>query len=174
LVNQIASGSKSTFYTIAYLCNTFVKEIKFSADMRSTTIISLVFLWPLLKVYGQVKAEDPAPYYIFSIYFGGGSYFIDPGQTEGLYDWLDGIPGLEEHEISIHGHTDDIGGREYNQMLSEYRSRTALQKLLDKGLPREQIFLRDFGELNPLFDNNSWEGRRKNRRVDIIVRPLIL
>lgn len=147
---------------------------KINLPMRSTTIIFLIFFWSLSKVCAQVKKEDPAPHYIFSIYFGGGSYYIDPLQTEALYDWLEGIPGLEEHEISIHGHTDDIGGREYNQMLSEYRSRTALQRLLDKGLPREQIFLRDFGELNPLFDNNTWEGRRKNRRVDIIVRPLVL
>jgi flagellar motor protein MotB len=31
----------------------------------------------------------------------------------------------------------------------------------------------DFGQLNPLFDNNTWEGRQKNRRVDIIVWPPI-
>ena len=104
----------------------------------------------------------------------GGSYYIDPEQTEELYQWLDGIPGLEDHEISIHGHTDDIGGKEYNQVLSQFRSERAFQKLIEKGIPKEQILLKDFGELNPLYDNNTWEGRRKNRRVDIIVKPLVL
>lgn len=141
--------------------------------MRQITF-SLMLLSCAYFANAQAKGDDLEPYYIFSIYFGGGSYYIDQGQTNDLYEWLEGIPGLEEHEISIHGHTDDIGGREYNQMLSEYRCQAALRKLLDKGLPRNQIFLRDFGQLNPLFDNNTWEGRMKNRRVDIIVKPLIL
>ncbi len=141
--------------------------------MRPIILFSF-FLSPLLaQIYAQ-PGKDPEPYYIFSIYFGGGSYYIDPEQTEGLYQWLDGIPGLEDHEISIHGHTDDIGGKEYNQVLSQFRSERAFQKLIEKGIPKEQILLKDFGELNPLYDNNTWEGRRKNRRVDIIVKPLVL
>ncbi|MBK6947244.1 MAG: OmpA family protein [Haliscomenobacter sp.] len=138
---------------------------------------TLIFFSCLLPLFAHLQAqpgEDPEPYYLFSIYFGGGSYYIDPEQTEALYEWLDGIPGLEDHEISIHGHTDDIGGKEYNQVLSQFRSEQAFQKLIEKGIPKEQILLKDFGELNPLYDNNTWEGRRKNRRVDIIVKPLVL
>lgn len=141
--------------------------------MRPIFLLAFLFLCAG-SLHAQTRKDDPEPYYIFSIYFGGGSYLIDPSQTQSLYEWLESIPGLEEHEISIHGHTDDIGSREYNQMLSEYRCQSALQKLLEKGLPKEQIFLRDFGELNPVYDNNTWEGRLKNRRVDIIVKPLIL
>jgi flagellar motor protein MotB len=35
------------------------------------------------------------------------------------------------------------------------------------------ITIQDFGQFNPLFDNSTWEGRRKNRRVDVIVWPPI-
>lgn len=137
-------------------------------------LLCLLLLVACLQAGISQNRKDPDPYYIFSIYFGGGSYYIDPGQVEELYKWLDGIPGIEDHEISIHGHTDDIGSREYNQMLSQMRTDAALQRLLQKGLPKDQIFIRDFGELNPIYDNSTWEGRRKNRRVDIIIRPLII
>src|SRR5258707_11207204 len=47
-----------------------------------------------------------------SIYFPGGSYFIDEDQANDLYHWLDSIPNLsEKFEIQLISHTDPIGGR---------------------------------------------------------------
>lgn len=120
------------------------------------------------------QSDDGPPYHIFSIYFGGGSWYIDAEQTQELYEWIDGIEGIENHEISIHGHTDDIGSVEYNQWLSRNRCQAAFQKLIEKGIPGEQISIADFGEKNPVYDNSTWEGKLRNRRVDIIIRPLIL
>ena len=133
----------------------------------------LLLLFVCTVVHGQIEKELE-DYYIFSIYFGGGSYFIDEGQSQELYQWIDGIPNVEQHAISIHSHTDDIGGKEYNDWLSQMRSESALRKLLQKGIPQEIISIEDFGELNPVFDNSTWEGKLKNRRVDIIIRPLPL
>lgn len=118
--------------------------------------------------------EEDAPYYIHSIYFGGGSYYVTEQQVEELNKWLDEIPNVENNEISIHSHTDDIGGKEYNEWLSRMRSETALQLLLQRDIPRETIMIEDFGELNPVYDNSTWEGRLKNRRVDIIIKKVIL
>lgn len=119
------------------------------------------------------QAEEP-PYYIHSIYFGGGSYYIDPNQAQELHDWLESIPNIENCEISVHGHTDDIGGKEYNQWLSEMRTESTLQLLILKNIPRETISIEDFGELNPIYDNSTWEGKLKNRRVDVIIKPIVL
>ncbi len=131
------------------------------------------FLSSSALIAQQIEEELPS-YYIFSIYFGGGSYYIDSGQKQELYEWLDGIPRIEEHAISIHSHTDDIGSKEYNDWLSKMRSESALRKLLEKGIPGDIITIEDFGELNPVYDNSTWEGKLKNRRVDIIIRPLPL
>ena len=131
----------------------------------------LVFGVYLSQAQIEKELED---YYIFSIYFGGGSYYITPEQAQELNLWLDGIPDIEQHAISIHSHTDDIGGKEYNAWLSKMRSESALRKLLQKGLPNDIISIEDFGELNPVYDNSTWEGKLKNRRVDIIIRPLPL
>ena len=119
--------------------------------------------------------ENPEPgYYIFSIYFGGGSHYVSPDQEQELYKWLNGIPGVEYHRISVHSHTDDIGGRQYNEWLSQMRSNAAIEKLINHGIAPERISVEDFGELNPVYDNSTWEGKLKNRRVDIIIKPVEL
>ncbi len=111
---------------------------------------------------------------IKSIYFGGGSWYIDEYQIAELYHFIDSLPGAMSFTISIHSHTDNVGGVEFNQMLSEYRSKAALQILLRKGYLRDVIKIKDFGLYNPIFDNSTFEGRIKNRRVDIIFWPQVL
>ena len=120
------------------------------------------------------QSDEGPPYHIFSIYFGGGSWYIDEEQSVELFEWLDSIEGLENHEISIHGHTDDIGSIEYNRLLAHHRCESAFGKLLEKGIPGEVISVTEFGEESPVFDNSTWSGKLKNRRVDIIIRPLVL
>jgi outer membrane protein OmpA-like peptidoglycan-associated protein len=128
-----------------------------------------------LPVFSTLSAQDQEPpYYIHSIYFGGGSSYIDQLQIDELHQWLDAIPNIENCEISIHGHTDDIGSYEYNQWLSKMRTEAALLQLLLKSIPEEIISIEDFGELNPIYDNSTWEGKLKNRRVDIIIKPILL
>ena len=59
---------------------------------------------------------------IRSIYFGGGSYYISDNQRSAINHFLDSLPHLENYQISISSHTDNIGGVEYNQWLSQMRS----------------------------------------------------
>lgn len=108
-----------------------------------------------------------------SIFFGGGSYYVDEEQSRELFQLLDTIPNLELYQISIYSHTDNIGSRHYNKWLSEMRSQAAFEKLLIKNIPIENISIKAFGEENPYFDNDKWEGKLLNRRVDIIFWPIV-
>ena len=146
--------------------------ISFKAPDMKNALVLLLCLTTSIVLTGQSEADSPN-YYIFSIYFGGGSYYIDSEQTQDLYDWLDGIEGAEDMEISIHSHTDNIGSKQYNDWLSQMRSESAIIKLMEKGLRQEMMSIEDFGELNPIYDNSTWEGKLKNRRVDIILRPIL-
>ena len=122
-------------------------------------------------IFAQSKSES---IYIQSIYFGGGDYRIDENQKQDVYNFLESIPNIEEYEISVHGHTDDIGGVEYNQWLSEMRSEMVVRQLILKNIPRESIGIKDFGELNPIYDNSTWEGKLKNRRADIVLKKIVM
>ncbi len=108
-----------------------------------------------------------------SIYFDGGSYFIDEFQVKELSDWLDSIPNLlEKYEIQLISHTDPVGGKRYNQWLSRMRSEAVLQLLMEKDIPERLIHIKDWGLENPVYANDNWQGRVMNRRVDVIVHPV--
>lgn len=111
---------------------------------------------------------------IKSIYFGGGSYYVDELQLEELYQFMDSIENIFQYHITIHSHTDNIGGAAYNEWLSEQRSQAVIEKLINRAIPEELIQRRDFGQFNPIYDNNTWLGRLKNRRVDIIFWPMVM
>ena len=121
--------------------------------------------------FGQAQ---PEAYILKSIYFGGGSYFIDEYQIEELKQLVDSVQDIRDYTITIHSHTDNIGGAEYNEWLSEMRGDAVIERLLNLNFKSNQIEKRDFGQFNPVYDNNTWEGRRRNRRVDIIFWPVVM
>jgi outer membrane protein OmpA-like peptidoglycan-associated protein len=109
-----------------------------------------------------------------SIYFDGGSYYVDDFQAEDLAHWLDSIPSLlDKYEIQLISHTDPVGGVRYNQWLSRMRSETVFQLLVMKDIPEKMIHIKDWGLDNPVYENDSYEGMMKNRRVDVILRPVV-
>jgi len=109
---------------------------------------------------------------IKSIYFGGGSHYVDYEQLTELRNFLKKLGDINRYIISIHSHTDNIGGAEYNEWLSQMRSESVIFHLVNENVPPNNIHIRDFGQFNPVFDNQDWLGRRKNRRVDIIFEPI--
>lgn len=109
-----------------------------------------------------------------SIYFDGGSYYIDEYQAADLAHFLDSIPNLlEKYEIQLISHTDPVGGMRYNQWLSRMRSEAVLEQILLRDIPQEKVHIKDWGLENPVYDNSSFVGRIMNRRVDVIIRPVV-
>ena len=127
----------------------------------------------IIGLYSASLAQEN-PQHQISIFFGGGSYYISEDQRQGLQEFLHKIPHVEQFNITIHSHTDNIGGVEFNDWLSKMRSNSALEELLLNNIKQEMIEIKDFGLHNPIYDNSTWEGKLKNRRVDIFLWPLAL
>lgn len=109
-----------------------------------------------------------------SIYFRGGSYYVDEDQQEELSQWLDSIPNLlEKYQIQLTSHTDPIGGREFNEWLSRMRSESVFQILIEKSIPDQFIHIKDWSYDNAVYRNDSNYGRMLNRRVDVILHPIV-
>lgn len=109
-----------------------------------------------------------------SIYFDGGSWYIDDYQVTELTHWIDSIPNLlDKYEIQLISHTDPIGGKEYNEWLSQMRSGAVFKLLLDQNIPEKKISIKDWGLDNPVYENDNWRGRIMNRRVDVIIHPIV-
>jgi outer membrane protein OmpA-like peptidoglycan-associated protein len=130
-------------------------------------MLVLIFYSPFQSAWGQTPASDDPM--MHSIYFGGGDYTIYPEEEEALAEFLQKIPRMDTYIISIQSHTDDIGSLDYNQWLSRMRSRATYRKLLELGLKADQLIIEDYGETSPVFDNSTWEGKLRNRRVDIVL-----
>jgi len=135
-------------------------------------IFTIVLFSIALVAQGQHHHEADQIYK--SIFFGGGSYYIDDEQAGTLVHWLDSIPNLlEKYEIHLVSHTDPIGGKEYNEWLSEMRAQAVQQLLLDSSIPEHKISKKSWGLENPIYSNDTYSGMQMNRRVDVILYPII-
>jgi OOP family OmpA-OmpF porin len=77
---------------------------------------------------------------------------------------------LMEHpeilKVEVQGHTDNRGGKKYNQKLSEKRSASVVKWLVKKGnIDATRLTSHGYGMEEPITDNDTSEGRQKNRRV---------
>ena len=77
------------------------------------------------------------------------------------------IPNTKGYLLVVEGDTDSIGSATYNYKLSERRADSVVQYLSSKNVPAYKIYLIGLGEDKHVADNNTAEGRAKNRRVDV-------
>jgi outer membrane protein OmpA-like peptidoglycan-associated protein len=132
--------------------------------------LQLIFCLLLAVGYANAQQDEIRK----SIYFGGGSYEIDTAQVIGLSRWLDSIPHLlDKYEIQLISHTDPIGGKRYNEWLSKMRSEAVHSILTSKDIPERIIHVKDWAFGNPVYSNRSYRGMSMNRRVDVILHPLV-
>ncbi len=71
--------------------------------------------------------------------------------------------------VRIEGHTDDRGGDDYNQRLSEKRATSILRYLLDGGVGADRLEAVGYGEVRPIDSNETEDGRERNRRVEFTI-----
>jgi outer membrane protein OmpA-like peptidoglycan-associated protein len=84
---------------------------------------------------------------------------------------LDNIADLmaknPSYKIRISGHADNVGPDDYNRKLSEKRSKACFDYLQSKGVSATRMALIGLGEGVPAADNQTEEGRQRNRRVEV-------
>lgn len=75
----------------------------------------------------------------------------------------------EIKKLRIEGHTDSKGSARYNQLLSQRRAQAVVNYLVGKGIARERLVAKGFGESRPIATNKTNRGRARNRRVEMII-----
>ena len=73
-------------------------------------------------------------------------------------------------EVTIDGHTDNIGSDKVNKPLSIKRAEATKKYLVSKGINGDRLVTAGFGSTQPVADNKTKEGRRKNRRIEIKIK----
>jgi outer membrane protein OmpA-like peptidoglycan-associated protein len=103
------------------------------------------------------------------VLFDTGKYSLKPGAREKLAKVagiLISYPGLN---IEVGGYTDNVGGDEMNQKLSENRASTVLNYLVEQGVTTNSVSSKGYGNTLPVASNDNAAGRQENRRVELVV-----
>jgi outer membrane protein OmpA-like peptidoglycan-associated protein len=103
------------------------------------------------------------------VLFDTGQYSLKPGAREKLAKVagiLIAYPGLN---IEVGGYTDNVGGDEMNQKLSENRAGAVLKYLVEQGVTTNSLSSKGFGNTSPVASNDNSAGRQENRRVELVV-----
>ncbi|MBK9170804.1 MAG: OmpA family protein [Bryobacterales bacterium] len=103
------------------------------------------------------------------VLFDTGKYSLRPLAREKLAKVagiVSGHPGLK---LDVEGHTDSVGGDDYNQRLSEQRGGAVRDFLTQQGMPANSVTMRGYGKTQPVASNDTSAGRQQNRRVELVI-----
>jgi len=108
------------------------------------------------------------------VLFDTGQYSLKPGAREKLAKVAGIILGHPGLKIAVEGHTDSVGGDEYNLKLSENRANSVRAYLVSQSIDPAAVTAKGFGKTMPVADNSTAAGRQVNRRVELVVSGEIL
>jgi len=108
------------------------------------------------------------------VLFDTGKYSLKPGAREKLAK-VAGIllayPGIN---VQVGGYTDNVGGDDMNQALSEQRAGSVRDYLVESGVNSNSVTAKGYGNTRPVATNNDATGRQQNRRVELVVSGEII
>lgn len=125
----------------------------FSTNATQNVIASQVSLTTDKPMFESAKAE-----------------VTDPQQLASLRGFLKGyVQSLDKtSKIYVVGHTDSSGSAQFNQLLSEKRAKFIASELVRAGAHPDILFYEGVGESQPIASNQTEEGKRKNRRFELL------
>jgi outer membrane protein OmpA-like peptidoglycan-associated protein len=135
---------------------------------------------PIAKVNTDFKKPESAAsvdaspkkeevFILDDVLFDFNSYRLNEQHTAGLDSLIEILNQNKKIIIRISGHTDKSGNERYNLTLSRDRAEAVAIYLIDHAIEEERIGFEGYGSTRPLAANDTEEGRKKNRRVEIVM-----
>jgi outer membrane protein OmpA-like peptidoglycan-associated protein len=106
---------------------------------------------------------------VSDVLFDTASATLKPGAREKLARVAGILASHPDLHIEIEGHTDNVGGDDYNLRLSERRAESVRAYLVMQKIPPATVGTEGFGESRPVVSNATAAGRQQNRRVELVV-----
>jgi outer membrane protein OmpA-like peptidoglycan-associated protein len=104
------------------------------------------------------------------IFFDQSLHALRPESFEELNKLVNTLYKYPELKILIVGHTDNVGDFNLNVQLSKERARAVADYLISKGIAEDRVESKGFGSLYPVAPNTTEENKKKNRRVEFVVK----
>ena len=111
-------------------------------------------------------------YRLNDIFFTTNSFELNERSKRILQEFILFLESNPKVKIEIQGHTDNVGKKADNQILSQNRARVVYEYLIEKGIKSSRLTHKGFGPDKPVADNESEEGRALNRRTVFVIRGM--
>ena len=141
-------------------------EFEVSNGNKNIYLTNLRIAKGAVPLYDRMMSEGK--FITYGITFDVGKSTIKPesmGEINRIVQLMTENPDLK---FSVEGHTDSTGNAASNQTLSEARSQAIVAKLVELGIASDRLTAVGKGQNSPIADNNTDEGRAKNRRVEFV------
>jgi hypothetical protein len=102
----------------------------------------------------------------------GSSVLTQSGKDE-LVALVAALNFYDDLTVEIEGHTDDVGSERDNFLISVERAKAVETYLRDQGINPARLTVRGYGEIRPIDDNTTSEGRARNRRIEVLVTGVL-
>jgi len=103
------------------------------------------------------------------VLFTSGRADLRPGATDNLNKLVNFLDKYPDRNAAIQGYTDNVGGDDYNQGLSERRADSVKSYLTGQGIGSTRLSASGKGRSDPVASNDSAAGRQQNRRVEVVI-----
>ena len=155
-----------TFYPVAQILDTsYIAALAKEPEAPKTEA-------DLPKFEVGSKVQEVVSRKAWDIQFGTGSAKFTASAQKQLDELMRDLVIASGTLVEIHGHTDNQGGLDRNQALSEERAfavKTWLEQQAPSSFPQGRVVVFAHGQTQPLQPNSTAEGRSKNRRVEIVL-----
>jgi outer membrane protein OmpA-like peptidoglycan-associated protein len=121
------------------------------------------------RIFGEALAAQPAAPARFTLFFKDDSEELTPDAEVLLPEVFRTMRDRGALDISVIGHTDTIGARDYNYQLSLRRARKVAELLVSRGVDRKILDIESHGEDNLLIKTRDQVREPRNRRVEVTV-----
>lgn len=123
---------------------------------------------PVKAGTGSVNVEyEDTRFELKGVTFETGKSELKSTSYDILNSTVKGLQKFDSVKVEIEGHTDNVGGEEYNMKLSQDRANSVREYLIGKGIVADRITAVGYGYSNPKASNESESGRAQNRRIEI-------
>jgi outer membrane protein OmpA-like peptidoglycan-associated protein len=101
------------------------------------------------------------------VLFGFDKWLLDDGAQTTLLALVQHLQAQPQLSVELEGFTDNVGASAYNIQLSQRRAEAVRRFLVEKGIELPRIHNIGLGDIRPVADNKTRQGRDQNRRVSI-------
>ena len=168
---NVQNGKYITAFTIEepddFLLTINKKGYAFNSKYLSSS--NDIFSSPSKIDFNIEKLKNGYAYRLENIYFATNSFTLSNVSKEILIAFLDYLKINNRLKVIICGHTDDVGTKNDNLLLSKNRAKSVYSFLIENGTKKNRIDYKGFGEEKPITSNETEEGRAKNRRTEFVI-----